>query len=772
MQNLWSRAARSQSSCRCVSCLSTTASGVTSRSAGAASKKKLRIGNSVTALYTSIFAAAALADARAKSQRRNDWEEKIAAVKAEVNELVDEEQRLLESLESRRRNTRGINRLLQARGFGAVMNLSPAPRRVTPNQPTRSFHTERSLLSAANAQLFESTLAEEAASFENAAEAEIDDIGMEDEALPGWAHDEPLRVKAIQKLAVRQFAIRLLLRPIIAHRYSGVSMNYAADFDLPQINTPKLLEELNTVRHRIRALKSNRYAHYDDVIGDYASIQHEDSRKDTERLDAELNRDIELYTKEQMSLQELLMRVSSNLLASAEPDRTAAFRYILIAFSQAKQNDVNDLLLRTLLPNAFNMSTSLIITIISFFRKSKNLKDFDLFLRMLSGHGVYSLNLGSLGRYRVRKVNGVEIVVPPLDSNNPVIYCELIAAALRFDQPDRADAWLQAARRIGFFDNFTTLFYYIRFYSIRQDWEKGINTLRRATTFLVSSTDHQTHMVERLLMLMVHLCDSCVKKEVSEVLITAAMRSGFDPAIPSSQSDVLPIVDRDFARWTEAAQTSPRENADRPLWKKCFDFVNNFGEELNEFEAENHALALDRASWLALHAQDAFSTTLAGNTLHDNIGKDAKPTAISSSATLRSINSPRKAQSDEMATLRNEIDQLRGLVFELRKHHIESSIKEESHEVEQEAPSAEPAATSSTLAPETSNTPKNVEFERISEMIDSDRTLPPSEVSSRPFTRRFPKKDTPTSDTLAQADRPKGFRTIASAMAKKTARHK
>ena len=738
----------------------------------------------MTALYTSIFAAAALADARAKTQRRNDWEEKIAAVKAEVNELVDEEQRLLDSLESRRKSTGGLNRLLQARGLGTVTNFSPAPRRVTPNQPTRSFHTERSLLSAANAQLLDSALAEETNDFRIAAEAEYDDFAIEDETLPGWAHDDPLRVKAIQKLALRQFAIRLLLRPIIAHRYAGVSMNYSADMDLPEINVRKLLDELNSVRHRIRALKTHKNAGYDDVIGHYTTMQPDETRKESVRLDAELNRDIQSFTRDQMSLQELLMRISSNLLASAEPDRTAAFRYILIAFSQARQNDINDLLLRALLPNGFNLSTSLIITIISFFRKSKNLKDFDMFLQMLSGHGGYSANLGTLGRYRNRKMNGLEIVCPPLDSNNPVIYCELIAAALRFDQPDRADAWLQAARSVGFFDNFTTLFYYTRFYSIRQDWEKGVNVLRRATTYMVSSTDHQSHMVERLLMLMVHLCDSCGKKEVSKVLITAAVRSGFEPPIPSAQSGIVPIVDHDFKRWTEAARSAPRENADRPLWKKCFDFVNDFGEDLNVFEAENEAIALDHASFLALHARDSFSTTLAGNTSDH---KDAKPAAISSSASLRSMNNPRgfKAQKDEMTALKDEVSQLRDLVFELRKHHIESSFKEDDiHEVEQETHSSQPTETSPTPAPETPNTPMNVKFKRISKMIDSEGTLPPSEVSPRPFTRRFSKRDTtmpltdpPTaSDTPVQAvstpERPKGFRTIASAMAKKSARQK
>ena len=112
-------------------------------------------------------------------------------------------------------------------------------------------------------------------------------------------------------------------------------------------------------------------------------------------------------------------------------------------------------LLRTLLPHRFHLSTSLIITVLNFYRRSKNLKDFDLFLQMLTGEG-WSANLGALAPYVRRKVNGLEVVVPPMDSNNVLIYSELIICALRFNQPDRADAWLQAARRVGFFDNFNT----------------------------------------------------------------------------------------------------------------------------------------------------------------------------------------------------------------------------------------------------------------------------------------------------------------------------
>lgn len=733
MQGLWSRAVPSQSTCRCVSCLSTTASGVTSRSAAAASKRRLRIGNSVTALYTSIFAAAALADARAKVQRRHDWEEKIAAVKAEVNELVDEEQRILESLQSRRKGTRGLSRMLQTRGIGTVSNISPTPQRVTPNRPTRSLHTGSRTLSAAIPQASEN-LTVEGVSEHDVLEIEDGELlAAMNDTIPHWVLKDGLRMKAIQKLALKQFAIRLLLRPIIAHRYSGIPMNYAADFDVPQINVEKLLEELNSIRRRINDLKSNRKATFRDVVHDYTEMHHDSIQKMRGSLDAELNQDIQLFMSKRMSLEELLMRISHNLLNSVDPDRTAAFRYILIAFTRARQNDLNDLLLRTLLPNRFYLSTSLVVTIISFYRKSKNLKDFDLFLQMLSGEG-YSTNLGSVGHYRRRSINGLEMVVPPLDSSNPVIFAELISAALRFDQPDRADAWLQAARSVGFFDNFTTLFYYIRFYSIRQDWEKGTSALKRAVTFLVSSTDHSRQMVERLLTLMVHLCDSCGRRDVSEALITAAMHSGFDPSLPSSQMDVVPIVDRHFERWTHAAQKAPKENMDRPLWQKCYDFAQAFGHQLDEIEVSKVGTRSQRfANMAARHAQEAISSTLAGHLPHH---RDTKPKSTSHPESHAPTEQPaaEASRSDEFTALKDEVAQLRELVFQLRKHHIEASFKEETpHDLEQNAHSSQSTeAPSLTSTPDSQDSSMKVKFERISELIDGDKFRTPPPIPPKP----------------------------------------
>ncbi|KAJ5412911.1 hypothetical protein N7465_005216 [Penicillium sp. CMV-2018d] len=744
MQGLWSRAVSKQSSCRCVGCLSTTANGVTSRAA-TSSKRRLRIGNSVTALYGSIFAAAAIADASVKDRRRHDWDEKIAAVKAEVSELVDEEERILASLQSRR-ETRGLNRLIQARGFGTVARFPPGIQSPASLNRMRAFHTERTRLNAIGAQAVENQPAED--DEHTIDEQDESEIFLPQETLPSWVLEDDLRLKAIQKLALRQFAIRILLRPAIAHRYSGVSMNYAADFETPQVNVAQLLEELNNLRHRMNTLKTNRHAAYSDITQDYAASQLGEMQRERETLDAELTNDIHIYTSQQMSLQELLLRISNNILSSRDPDRPTAFRLMIMAFGQTRQNDLVELLLRTLLPNRFFLNPSLVITIITFFRKSKNLKDFDLFLKMLGGEG-YSVNLGSRGVYKHRTVNGMDLIVPSLNSSNPVIYAALIGAALRFDQPDRADAWLQAARGGGFFDSWETLFTYLRFYSLRRDWDKGANVLKRAVTYLLSSTDHRLDSVERLLGRMVGLCDSCDRLDASDALVRAAVHSGFDPRLLSRQSDSGPFVHADPKRWSKAAKQTPKENIDRPLWQKCYDFGNTFGEYLSQIEVPAEDTFARRNAKLAdQHADNALFTALGrGRTPASGEGKPPAGNTV----------------NEDISTLKGEVAQLRELIYELRKHHISepSSTKDSSHTSTSEETLNPSSETITPLKnPQPATPPPTRNFTRTSTRISLARSQTSSSSPRKPSKRnrrRETSADQPSVESTAPVVEPALF---------------
>lgn len=698
MQRLWSRVAPTQSTCRCVPCLSTSAPGITSRAATAASRRRLRIGNSVTALYTSIFAAAALADAQAKDKRRHEWAEKIAAVKEEVNELVNEEHRLLEAIQARRSRTL-LQGALQKRSFTTWRSI-PTPRchqwlqrnslrrLVHAPPPRRSVHAVQSADLEDDEEIvdeFQSRKLQEIG--EDEGDLDDDTIELEDGffpedmEVPKWLSDDIIRQKAIRKLAVKQLAIRLLLRESIAHNYSGIAMDHKADFDMPQLNYSELLSELNKLRRRIRLLKRTEGAYYDDLAHDLRVRSTAELKMERTRLDDEAARDVSLFLRNKMSIQELNLRLANNLLQSSDPDRPFFMKLMILAFTRSMQNDLSDLVLKTVLPHKFPLNSSLIISILTYYKKSKNLKAFDSFLKVLRGEG-YPVDLGKLGFYKKMVVNGVEITIPPVASANPVIYTTLITAALRFEQLDRADAWLQAGRKHGFTDDFSTLYAYLKYYAKREDWQNGLYALRRSLAFLTGSTLHSDRHVERLIVHMVQLCDWCGKWDLADAMISAAIDSGFDwSSATTNQLDIQFGRDPRLHYWQKRVDKTTIEKRSRPAWEKAFMFAKLFGEQLEDLGLpENQNPAAHWQKIVALHSREVLSAM--SGPLRKL--KDAKQTERAPRPNLsrddfdfvdhdssdpieeHEIFAAKKTTREELDILRSEVRDLKEMVYKLR----------------------------------------------------------------------------------------------------------
>ncbi|THC92843.1 hypothetical protein EYZ11_007685 [Aspergillus tanneri] len=686
----------------------------------------------VHALYTSIFAAAALADAQAKDKRRLEWKEKIAAVKEEVNELVDEEQRILKALKSRGESK-------SSTGFSYTSQYSPFfrtsteifPRHLS-RPPLRSYHSgatvEKTVTDAS--EYFggdageESTTVQESLgdvvqeststpiqdnsrapptsssdnSFQNIADGdsenwqdmksiselvgESDDpfnlrdergFSYEDNTVPEWLARDIVRMKAIRKIALKQLAIRLLLRPKIAHNYLGLRARYDSDSSQPRFRTSDLLAELGSLRRRMLRLKTRRDADIDDLTVDIRTRNMKDMQHENLKLDRQVRSDTENYLIGDMSLDELLIRLANNLMQTGDPDRTYTLRLMLLAFTKTRQNDLGDLVLKALLPNKFPLSSSLILAILNFYYKSKNLKGFDLFLEMLRGDS-YPVDMRNLGYYKRKVINGVEISVPPVSSANAVVYSTLIMASLRFDQPDRADAYLQAARAAGYMDSFPVLNAYLKFYTIRGDWERGLQTIKRTLAFIASSTEHSVDQLERLIALMVHLCDSCKKYKVSEAIITAAVESGFDWRSAEKQEDIEFSSDPHFQRWKVVRDSSSHEMQEKPGWEKCYTFVNTISEQLNDLSLPETDSARRWQKLMGTYAQEVLSAVVSGAPAQYNESKmsaeqENQPKGGSQSnrdyETLYRAENMAQAHQQEISSLKDEVAQLKRMVFEL-----------------------------------------------------------------------------------------------------------
>lgn len=595
-----------------------------------------------------------------------EWEEKIAAVKEQVSDLVDEEQRILESLSSHRR--RPIRQYFGPRvshNLPPVRHYSTKPSLATDeNLPWNDSQPDNHTLPETDNE----HLADPAAAVE---EELIDDLNQENNSrtannsAPDWAVNDVLRLQAIQKLAVRQLAIRLLLRPSVAHNYAGTQMNYGVDSSLPQLNIRELFQELNSVRRRMHHLKESKDAYIGDLVQDIPLSQVREAEKQVDQLDTELGRDIGLCFHQKMSVQELLLRISNNLIRSPEPDRPKAFRFMIMGLTKMRQNDVVNLMLKSILPNYFSLKFSLIIAILTHFRKSKDLKNFDLFLQMLRGEG-YPANLGKSDFFRTKEVNGVEVTVPPIDNYNLVIYSTLIVSALRFDQPERADAWYQVARNTGFVDSFATLYAYLKFYIIRNDWEKGVNVLRRALAFIVSSENHRPRRVERLVVLMVQLCDANGQGHVSEALISAFVHSGFDRKAPEAQLDCAFPSDPDYNRWKSVPESAGVDRLELPVSAKCFTFASTIGPQADELFGITGPSFSQRKQLLNREFSEGVLSVALNTHLHPKPDPHIGPGAAPKFYYIRRSALAKYGQHNEVKALRSEVEELKEAVAQLK----------------------------------------------------------------------------------------------------------
>lgn len=662
MQGLWSRASPAQSA----RSVGNASSGLTTRGATGTSRRRLRIANSVTALYSSIFFAATIADARAKDKRRADLEEKIAAVKQDVSDLADEERRILEYL-----STRG-SRLMKPNVNRPMSRRLPSfrPRPIRHYSTTASLTAEKGVFSKNNSldrmdeePEDDSILQYSAADLEN--ELHREPLDPEDaDPIPRWAQDNILRLQAIQMLAVKQLAIRLLLHHTVAHNYEGANMYYAADKSVPQLRAWRLLKELNRLRHKIRELKEAEGVDELDLARDLPMSKVSEAKRQCSLLDDELAQNMTHCQHNNMSLEELLLLVSDNLMNSPIPDRIRAFKCMISKFTKMGHYGLVRLVLKTILPHYFELRYPAINAIINFYRRSQDLKGFDLFLKQLRGEG-YPVKLRTLP-FKLKRVNGVDVTVPPIDYNNTEMYSNLITTALRFGQPDRADAWLIAARKVGFVDNFATIISYLNFYAQRSDWEKGVNVLRRAIAFIAADPGNQAARVERTIMLMIELCDASHKPHVSEALISAYVKSGFPKQFPTARESLSPGMDHRFERYYDALGESSAQSL--PFAEQCYTFVNIIGSQLEGLlkppkypKRENNR----RKQW----SRRLLSNSVAG------LPSNAQGPNSISTGTKETAPSTENNQANELSALKKEMESLKAIVLRLGQRNDDVSAQ-------------------------------------------------------------------------------------------------
>ncbi|OAX85455.1 hypothetical protein ACJ72_00181 [Emergomyces africanus] len=589
MQSLWSRTALSTGSCRCVSCLRSSSNAVAGQARTAAARQRLYIGNSVTLLYSAIFATAMMFDADAKTKRRTELEKKIEAVKEEVEELRIEEARILNGIAARRK-VRQLPLPLQRRQYSTVAaTATQTSASIEKYQGVGSFPIER--FENREPSTFKDRPEMITDVFEKgSARAKKRDPADDDERFQrqyDLAGQDVLRERAIQLLAIRQLAIKFLLRPSIAHSYGEVVADYGEEFDHPRFKTQDYLVELHAIKRRITRLRFRREESYDDLVRNITIQEQAALQQERQELHNNLQSAFESFNRKTISLQRLLLVASENLLASEEPILPQTVELLITQFTRSKQNDLVKMVIDSLFPNRIRMTPPVIVSAINFFNKTKDLFGFDGFLRLLQGDS-FPVNIPVL--WETVRFGDIQLTVPP-KPRHPFVMNALISATLSFNQPQNADAYLHILRESGYNEGAQVLGSYLRYYTVSPNWRKGGYVLLRSVAFIMSTKTHFGNAIHRLILYMVAFCNSCGKHELSEAIVKAAVETGIDWRPSYNKRDLRSSVKNAINQWSTAAgHTSTKIAANKPLGQRCYEFAKQIERRIRiSIEHSEHA---------------------------------------------------------------------------------------------------------------------------------------------------------------------------------------
>lgn len=625
-------------------------------------------------------------DADAKMKRRNEWDKKIGEVKEEVKVMRDEEILMLENISSRRRRRAPTTPLIRRRHYSTMpAYASPTPPKIRQDELLREDIGKDTL------ETHELPLSDPA--LDVAGQPDLDG----DSSTPGyetsnWVSNDPLRTRAIQRLATKQLAIRFMLRPTLAHNYSGTRMNYAPDFELPKLNTEELLDELNSIRRRINTLKySESQEILDPLLEDSLWSDSVKLREERQQLDDQLFSLLRLRSRE-FSSPELLLRICDNLLSTQEPISPTAMSLLIQHFVWSRENDIVTIILRTLLPSRILLSTSVIMSTLNFYNRARDLHGFESFLRRLQGVGG-AVNIPK--RWTTSRVGNVEVAVPPAPGH-PYVFTELICASIKFEQFEKADAWTQIMRQTGYGEDHAVLGTYLRCYAEKSDWEKGAPFLLKAVTFIMSTRSHKDGAIERLIVYMLLLCRACQKPQLLSDIIFAAIESGFQWEPAYNKSDRIPLIQEVLISWRNAAKESTTSTtSDRTTAEKCYSFGTKIGEPIrkaisnNETERGTYFKKLNQELHSNLNYVNYLSESKANVTSRPETSDfgatgerdksailDALEDSQASSAAHARGVEPEQFRA-EISSLRRELDVLRKLVKQ--NNNLDASLEDRSN---------------------------------------------------------------------------------------------
>lgn len=720
LQAIWSRTAKA-AGCSCHLCHPVNAAVAGGQPVKARIQPYNFFGNGVTRLYSGIFASAALIDAALKDGRREELQRKIAEVNEEVERMKEEEARILASLSPRlsRRPLRLRNSLhIQTRNFSTSRRKAKPEATTEQNITTEQLlHTTSDYFGDLSFEIPEQSHATNSNGTKDSLyrqpEEPIDEFGDEDggeESQPkvaesmeefnkhqedllnfGGERDAPvshgygleddwvdyhhLRTRGIEQNAMKQLALRFLLRPRIAHWYEGYAPRYKVDYidEVERSKSDMLIQELRRTSRRMKAMEKMPIEDVRKFVEDLTIGEQGQRRQERRALNKELQSLVRRYEAGHIDLYDLLPSICDNILSTSEPMTADSYEHILAVFIRKRDFDLAKMVVQAIIQTRIPLPDKLKMSLLYYFGQAKDYSGFQKLLSSLKGEGPWRLS--AVRQWHSVQRGNTEVTLPP-PPVHPHTMSALIGGYLAFDQPRKAHLCALELRNTGYHETPWQLRAFLRYHIRTEDWPGGKATILRTLAWMMQSTNMEFNAY--LLLMMLKLSQRCDRPFVYEKLMSSILKSGVDMTEAKFRNHSNNPADQVIVDdW----------QSQRPL-KLEHDAFNEsiFHSELHELYETISLVRTPEPAGLALKTFQQHHLDLQiSKRLCDNLSTkvDKSEHAIDSLALAierYTLNMERRKMETSMGALRGLLDKSEGLVEMMGKLERQSSPKQQPQE--------------------------------------------------------------------------------------------
>ena len=610
-----------------------------------------------TVLLTPVLAAALFVDTSWKAKQRRDWDERLAVINDEINQLKERERRLKSSISFR--NSRSIL-YQQRRSYGTAAGAVAETEddRIPEDIPIPFWE-------------------EEPSDEQNAGAREEDALDTSGLKGPEFSPQELSDVYRFHRLNAIILALRMMLHLRIGENSffllsSGDnpfdlelqrSLDESSDTDHPE-STYEMVKLLFATKKQLRRL------HLPDRLHQVSFLLQVKAHQG--HLRHTIGNLTEKLVAEEINPVEYVEASAQAILHSSEVPCTKVFTTLMEYLSKFHNEGVAYLVAGALKYSSLPLNDPAIFHLLRLCGLARDSRSFQFLLAQVVRPGS-TINVARPWQ----NVKIGDMVLPAPRSLNPRLLNILVFAALRCSQTERAEAWLGLIRETDYGDSWKHHVFrsFLAFYSYHCNWERGKKWLQRSIDHAVSIASHSIDDLAFVISRMLDLCVRCQKLPIYTAILDAAVEAGIAPP-PISRSAL------------NAERFNPRRRSYLLEWKELSLPENTEGRSVKMMAQSFQSACL---SWMPelLGTPERPEDMRLGAAEDDLALQESKDRFLRQRYALRlraqaqGADEPGSAQ--KIAALQDQLAQQAALVAEMSAKMDLASRRQQSHEQEIDA---------------------------------------------------------------------------------------